>query len=65
MKIYHKFISGYNSRKCNLTLIFPNKFKKLFFVVRKISINRKSTQKHPGLLLDKKLNFSEHISEKH
>ena len=29
-----------------------------------ISINRKSTQKHLGLLLDEKLNFFEHINEK-
>ena len=29
-----------------------------------LPINRKSTQKHLGLLLDEKLNFSEHISEK-
>ena len=29
-----------------------------------LPINRKSTQKHLGLLLDEKLNFSEHINEK-
>ena len=29
-----------------------------------LPINRKSTQKHLGLLLYEKLNFSEHISEK-
>ena len=29
-----------------------------------LHINRKSTQKHLGLLLDEKLNFSEHITEK-
>ena len=34
----------------------------LFF--NNLPINRKSTQKHPGLLLDEKLNFSEHINEK-
>ena len=55
--------------------MFPNKLKKLFFLVRKIDnrpavffnnlpINRKSTQKHLGLLLDEKLNFSEDINEK-
>ena len=29
-----------------------------------LPINRKSTQKHLGLLLEEKLNFSEHINEK-
>ena len=29
-----------------------------------LQINRKSTQKHVGLLLDEKSNFSEHINEK-
>ena len=29
-----------------------------------LPINRKSTQKHIGLLLDEKINFSEHINEK-
>ena len=29
-----------------------------------LPINRKSTQKHLGLLLDEKINFSEHINEK-
>ena len=29
-----------------------------------LPINRKSTQKHLGLLLDEKLNFSEHINDK-
>ena len=29
-----------------------------------LQINRKSTQKHLGLLLDEKSNFSEHINEK-
>ena len=29
-----------------------------------LPINRKSTQKHLGLLLDEKLNFSSHINEK-
>ena len=29
-----------------------------------LPINRKSTQKHLDLLLDEKLNFSEHINEK-
>ena len=29
-----------------------------------LPINRKSTQKHLGLLLDERLNFSEHINEK-
>ena len=31
---------------------------------KNLPINRKSTQEHLGLLLDKKLNFSEHINEK-
>ena len=112
MKIHQKFISRHTSGKCHLTLMFPNKLKKLFFLVRKISLtlswrrlisyrnqsidlfrksvdwflydiglrhervkhpvvffsnlpmNRKSTQKHLGLLLDEKLNFLEHINEK-
>ena len=29
-----------------------------------LPIKRKSTEKHLGLLLDEKLNFSEHINEK-
>ena len=52
--------------------MFPNKLKKLFFLVRKISIiillfsliNRKSTQNYLGLLLNEKINFSEHINQK-
>ena len=75
MKIYEKFLSGHTSGKCLLTLMFPSKFKKLFSRKKNIKnhpivsfnnlpINRKSTQKHLGLLLDEKLNFSEHINEK-
>ena len=76
MKIYQKFLSGHVSGKCHLTLMFPNKLKKLFFCRKKnisnhpvvffntLPINRKSTQKHLGLLLDEKSNFSEHINEK-
>ena len=45
------------SRKKNI-----NNHPVVFF--NKLPINRKSNQKHPGLLLEKKLNFSEHINEK-
>ena len=57
MKIYQKFLSGYTSGKCHLTLMFI-----LFF--NNLQINRKSTQKYLGLLLDEKLNFSGHINKK-
>ena len=70
MKIYQKYLSGHTIGKCHLTLMSLNKFKKLFFLVRKninnpvvffnnFPINRKSIQKHLGLLLDEKLSFSE------
>ena len=76
MKIYQKYLSGNTSGKGRLKLEFPYKLKKIFFLARKIPviiplfffnnlpINRKSTQKHLGLLLDEKLSFSEHINEK-
>ena len=76
MKIYEKFLSGHTSQKCHLSLMFPNKLNKLFFPLKKninnhpvvflnnLPINGKSTQKHLGLLLNEKLNFSEHIDEK-
>ena len=73
MKIYQRFLSGHTSGKCHLNLMFSNKLKNLIFLVRKISIiiffnnlpiNSKSTQKNLDLLLDEKLNFLEHISEK-
>ena len=56
MKICQKFLSGYISGKCccNHPAVFFNN----------LPINRKSTQKHIGLLLDEKINFSEHINEK-
>ena len=48
-------------------VIFPRKknignHPAVFF--NNLPMNRKSTQKHLGLLLDEKLNFSEHINEK-
>ena len=45
------------SRKKNI-----NNHPVVFF--NNLSINRNSTQKHLGLLLDEKLNFSEHINDK-
>ena len=45
------------SRKKNI-----NNHPVVFF--NKLPINRKSNQKRLGLLLEKKLNFSEHINEK-
>ena len=45
------------SRKKNI-----NNHPVVFF--NNLPINRKSTQKHLGLLLDEKSNFSEHINEK-
>ena len=45
------------SRKKNI-----NNHHVVFF--NNLKIIRKSTQKHLGLLLDEKLNFSEHINEK-
>ena len=53
--------------KQNQEVIFPRKknisnHPVVFF--NNLSINRKSTQKHLGLLLDEKLKFSEHINAK-
>ena len=45
------------SRKKNI-----NNHPVVFF--NNLPINRKSTQKHLGLLLNEKLNFSDHINEK-
>ena len=75
MKTYLKFLSGHTSGKCHLTLMFEQAQEVIFSRKKNISnhpavffnnlpINRKSTQKHLGLLLDQKLNFSEHITEK-
>ena len=55
--------------KMSFTLMFPNKLKKSFFLVKNInnysvvfynnlSINRKSSQKHLDLFVDEELNFS-------
>ena len=55
-----KVLSGHTSGKCHLTLMFPNKLKKIY----NLPINRKLTQKHLDLFLDEKLNFSEHINGK-
>ena len=67
-----KFISGHTSVKCHVSkqaqkVIFSrnkniNNHPVVFF--NNLPINRKSTQKYLGLLLDENLNFAEHISEK-
>ena len=75
MKIYQNFLSGHTSGRRHLFLVSKQTQKVIFCRKENISnhpivffnnlqINRKSTQKHLGLLLDEKSNFSEHINEK-
>ena len=72
MKIYQKCLSGHASAKCHLTPMFRNKIfppeKNVInhpvVFLNNLPINTKSTEKHLRLLLDGKLNFSEHINEK-
>ena len=72
MKIYQKFLSGHASTKCHLTPMFRNKIfppeknvnNHPVVFLNNLPINTKSTEKHLRLLLDGKLNFSEHINEK-
>ena len=40
----------------------PSNHSEIYF--NNMPLNRKNTQKHLGLYLDAKLNFSEHINEK-
>ena len=49
-------------RGCFLTQKNPSKHNDIYF--NNMLLNKKNTQKHLGLYLDAKLNFSEHINEK-
>ena len=76
MRTYPKYHNGGTNGKCCLILMLQNKPKRLFSHAKKnpsnhndiyfnnMPLNRKNTQKHLGLYLDAKPNFSEHINEK-
>ena len=76
MRNYPKYRGGDTNAKCCLILMLQNQPKGSFFHTQKTPsnhndiyfsntlLNGKTTQKHLGLYLDDKLNFSEHINEK-
>ena len=55
MKIYQKFLSRHTTKKSHLTMIFPNKLKKLFFLVK-----QKIYSNTPWSIGGWKTTFSEH-----
>ena len=74
MRTYPKYCNGGTSGKCCLILMFQARPRDCFLTQKNpihnyiyfsnMPLNRKNTQKHLGLYLDAKPNFSEHINEK-
>ena len=76
MRTFPKYQNGGTNGKCCLILMLQNKSKRLFSHAKKnpsnhngiyfsnMPLNRKNIQKHLGLYLDAKLDFSERINEK-